>query len=154
MHPTVASLGMAPDRALRGRTAALLVDGVLLGVITRAVVSGVDGFGVRALLAVAIFFLYFFVQEANGGKTIGKRVARIHVVQLDGGQPTLGQAAIRNALRIFDALPLLYASGLVSVMWSGPGLRQRMGDKVAGTAAIFQARREGPPAPRRAPPPP
>src|SRR3954452_5638535 len=138
MHPTVASLGMAPDRALRARTAALLVDGVILGLITRGLVSSVDSVGAAALLAIGTFFLYFFVQEANGGKTVGKRVARIHVVQLDGGRPTLRQVAIRDALRIFDALPLLYASGLVAVMWSGPGLRQRLGDRVAGTAVILE----------------
>jgi uncharacterized RDD family membrane protein YckC len=138
MAQPVAALGLAPDRAIRARLSALLIDGVILGVITRAAVSGVDDFGTAALLGVAITFLYFFVQEANGGKTLGKRAAHLHVVQIDGKPVTLAQVAIRNALRIFDALPLLYASGLVAVMWSGPGLRQRMGDKVAGTAVILE----------------
>jgi uncharacterized RDD family membrane protein YckC len=137
--PSATALGLAPDRAIRARLAALLIDGVIIGVVTRVLLSGVDDFGKAALLATAIVFLYFFVQEAYGaGKTIGKRAAHIHVVQLDGSAPTLGQAAIRNALRLFDALPLFYASGLVAVMWSGPGLRQRMGDKVASTAVILE----------------
>jgi uncharacterized RDD family membrane protein YckC len=139
MEPSAAALGFAPDRALRARAVALVVDGVILGVATRLALGGVGDVGAALVLAVIGQFLYFFVQEASGGQTIGKRAARLRVVRLDGSVPTTGQVAIRNALRIFDALPLLYASGLVAVMWSGPGLRQRLGDKVAGTAVILQA---------------
>jgi uncharacterized RDD family membrane protein YckC len=139
MPQPVPALGFAPDRALRPRATALIVDGVILGIATRLVLGGVDGFGTAALLAILIQFAYFFIQESAGGQTIGKRAARLRVVQLDGNTPTVAQVAVRNALRIFDALPLLYASGLVAVMWSGPGLRQRLGDKVAGTAVILQS---------------
>jgi uncharacterized RDD family membrane protein YckC len=135
-QPTPA-LGYAPDRAIRARLGAIVVDGVIIGVITRVAANGVDDFATAGLLAVLIQFLYFFVQESTSGRTLGKRRTHTRVVQLDGSPPTLGQVAIRNALRIFDALPLLYASGLVAVMWSGPGLRQRLGDKVAGTAVIL-----------------
>jgi uncharacterized RDD family membrane protein YckC len=133
-----AALGYAPDRAIRARLNAILIDGLILGVITRLALGGVDDFGTAALVALVLQFAYFFVQEATGARTLGKRRTNIRVVQLDGSPPTLGQVAIRNALRIFDALPLLYASGLVAVMWSGPGLRQRLGDKVAGTAVILE----------------
>ena len=139
MPPSGASLGYAPDRALRARTTALFIDGVILGVITRLVVAPIDDFGTAAVVGLALFFGYFFLLEgAAGAQTIGKRAARLRVVQLDGSPPTTRQVAIRNALRIFDALPLLYASGLVAVMWSGPGLRQRLGDKVAGTTVILE----------------
>jgi uncharacterized RDD family membrane protein YckC len=138
MAQPIAALGLAPDRAIRARAAALLIDNVILGVITRLLVASVDDAATAVLLALGIFFLYFFVQEANGGRTLGKRAAHIRVVRIDGQPVTLEHAAIRNALRIFDALPLLYASGLVAVMWSGPGLRQRLGDKVAGTAVILE----------------
>jgi uncharacterized RDD family membrane protein YckC len=138
MAPSAPALGFAPDRAIRARAGALLLDGVILGVATRLALGGVGDFGTAVLLAVLIQFAYFVVQEASGGQTIGKRAARLRVVQLDGSAPTLGQVAIRNALRIFDALPLLYASGSVAVMWSGPALRQRLGDKVAGTTVILQ----------------
>jgi uncharacterized RDD family membrane protein YckC len=147
MDSPAPALGFAPDRAIRARLGALLVDGVILGVGTRVALGGVGDFGTALVLAVLIQFVYFFVQEASGGQTIGKRAARLRVVQLDGGAPTLAQIAIRNALRVFDALPLLYASGLVAVMWSGPGLRQRMGDKVAGTAVILQPGAKSRPAP-------
>jgi uncharacterized RDD family membrane protein YckC len=138
MQQGVAALGFAPDRAIRARTAALFLDGVILGIATRLALGGVDKFGTALVWAVVIQFLYFFLQEASSGQTIGKRALRLRVVQLDGSKANLGQIAVRNALRIFDALPLFYASGLVAVMWSGPGHRQRLGDKVAGTAVILQ----------------
>jgi uncharacterized RDD family membrane protein YckC len=138
MPQPVAALGLAPDRALRARLSAILIDGVILGIVTRLALGGVDDFGAAALLALALQFAYFFIPEALGAQSIGKAQARVRVVQLDGSRPTLGQIASRNALRVFDALPLLYASGSVAVMWSGPALRQRIGDKVAGTAVILE----------------
>jgi uncharacterized RDD family membrane protein YckC len=81
-------------------------DGVILGVITRLALGDVDDFATAALLALLIQFLYFFVLEAAGAQTLGKRPAHIRVVRLDGSQPTLGQVVIRRPLRIFDALPL------------------------------------------------
>jgi uncharacterized RDD family membrane protein YckC len=130
---------MAPDRAIRGRLSALLVDGVLVFGLTRLLVPalGIEDFTGALAAAIVVQFLYFFLQEASGARTIGKRAGSVHVVALDGTPPTLQQVAIRNALRVFDALPMFYASGLVSVMWSGPPLRQRIGDRVAGTAVII-----------------
>src|SRR4051812_3723612 len=138
MHQSVPALGLAPDRAIRGRLAALFIDGLVIALITPLVTgaTGIKDFGGVLLVAAAVQFLYFFLQEAAGGRTIGKRVGRIHVVQLNGSPVTLQQVAVRNALRFFDALPLFYASGLVSVMWSGPKHRQRLGARVAATTVI------------------
>jgi uncharacterized RDD family membrane protein YckC len=135
-----AVLGYAPDRAIRGRIAAIVIDGLLSAFLIGFVINaaGIDTAGVALLTVVVVHFLYFFLQEGFTGKTIGKRVARMRVVQLDGTEPTLQQYAIRNALRIFDAIPMFYASGLVAIMWSGPALRQRMGDRVATTTVIME----------------
>ncbi len=134
------ALGYAPDRAIRGRLGAILLDGFLLGLAYRFLLPalGVQSAEATVLWILVLQFLYFFLLEAFAGKTLGKARAHVRVVSLDGTPPTLGQLAIRNALRIFDALPLFYASGLVSVMWSGPGQRQRLGDRVAGTSVILE----------------
>ena len=135
----ISALGHAPDRAIRGRLIAVFIDGFLLGAAARLFVPamGIHDFG-GAILALLVFqFLYFFLQEANGATTIGKRRAGLRVVSLDGAPPSLKQIAIRNALRPFDSVPMFYASGLVAVMWSGPARRQRLGDKVADTAVIL-----------------
>jgi uncharacterized RDD family membrane protein YckC len=133
------ALGYAPDRAIRGRLTAIIIDGFLVGALSRLLIPGlgVHSVGGAALAFLSLQFLYFFLQEASTGKTIGKRRARVRVVQLDGTAPTAKQLAIRNVLRCFDTLPMFYASGLVSVSWTGAGRRQRIGDRVAGTAVIL-----------------
>jgi hypothetical protein len=84
----------------------------------------------------AVQFLYFFALEAASGQTIGKRVFHVRVVSLDGRPITMRQAAIRNVLRFVDALPLLYASGMISMIRTGRAKRQRIGDVVAGTVLV------------------
>jgi uncharacterized RDD family membrane protein YckC len=134
------ALGYAPDRAIRGRLNAIIIDGLLVGGLSRLLIPGL---GIHSLASAGVAFLilqflYFFLQEAGGGRTIGKRRAHVRVVQLDGSAATLKQLAIRNALRCFDTTPMFYASGLISVIWTGPGRRQRLGDRVAGTAVILE----------------
>lgn len=140
MDPAAPALGYAPDRAIRGRLVAIVIDGFLLGILIRVLVPalGADTFTAASFLALALQFLYFFLQEVIGGKTVGKRSGHVRVVALDGSTPSIQQLAIRNALRCFDVLPMLYASGLISLMWTGPGRRQRLGDRAAGTTVILE----------------
>jgi uncharacterized RDD family membrane protein YckC len=140
MDSVAPALGYAPDRAIRSRLTAIVIDGFLLGILIRVLVPalGADTFAAATFAALALQFLYFFLQEALSGKTVGKRGGRVRVVALDGSAPTIQQLAIRNALRCFDVLPMLYASGLISLMWTGPGQRQRLGDRAAGTTVILE----------------
>jgi uncharacterized RDD family membrane protein YckC len=98
------ALGYAPDRAIRGRLNAILIDGVLLGVLSRLLIPGlgIHGLANASLAFLILQFLYFFLQETGGGRTIGKGRSHVRVVQLDGTAPTLKQLAVRNALRCFD----------------------------------------------------
>lgn len=133
-------LGYSPDRAIRARLGAIFLDGALVGLLSRLLIPalGVSTLAGAIFAGLAIQFVYFFAQEVATGQTLGKRATRLRVVSLDGTSPTLKQLAIRNALRVFDAMPMFYASGLVSVMWSGPDRRQRLGDRVADTAVILK----------------
>ncbi len=47
-----------------------------------------------------------------------------------------GAIAIRSVLRLVDQLPVSYASGLISLVRTGPSRRQRIGDVAAGTMVI------------------
>ena len=140
MDPVAPALGYAPDRAIRSRLTAIVIDGVLVGLLIRVLVPalGADTLAAASFVGLAVQFLYFFLQEALAGKTVGKRSGRVRVVALDGSAPTVQQLAIRNALRCFDVLPMLYASGLISLMWTGPGRRQRLGDRAADTTVILE----------------
>src|SRR6202022_5167264 len=66
--------------------------------------------------------------------TLGKRATRLRVVG-DHGEPlTLGQAAIRNLVRIVGFLPIFYAIGMLTLFINGRG--KRLGDFAAGTLVV------------------
>lgn len=79
---------------------------------------------------------YHFVLEARSGQTVGKRRYGIRVVSVHGGAASPRAIAIRSLLRIVDQLPVCYASGLVSMVRTGPARRQRIGDVAAGTMVL------------------
>ncbi len=76
-------------------------------------------------------------ETLGGGRTPGKRLAGIRVVRDDGGPPGLTESLVRNTLRAVE-LPLGYAPAILAVALGGR--RQRLGDLVAGTLVVRQAR--------------
>ena len=66
------------------------------------------------------------------GQSIGKRVFRIRVIDVNGLRLRFSQIVIRNLLRAVDILPLFYmVGGLASAI---NGKSQRLGDIAANTA--------------------
>ncbi|HEV3282754.1 MAG TPA: RDD family protein [Solirubrobacteraceae bacterium] len=140
-----------PQVAIRARLNAIILDLVLLGLLTRLLAGALAGSvtaGTEVLLFWGLQFGYFFALEARSGQTVGKRVFHVRVATLGGASPTARQIAVRNVLRIFDALPLLYASGLISVMRTGRNRRQRIGDVAAGTTVVLDSHGRALPTPR------
>jgi uncharacterized RDD family membrane protein YckC len=145
----------------------LIITAVLIAIsILAAALGGIFSSGELALLVEIIlgfilFAGYFMISEAAwNGQTIGKRAARLRVVG-DHGEPlTVGQAAIRNLVRIVDFLPFFYAIGMLTLFINGRG--KRLGDFAAGTLVVRDRERislydlSGTPAgaaPTAAPPP-
>src|SRR5690348_3539425 len=128
------------------RIAAAACDAVVLSVLyvglglgLVALSAGSDAPGpwatlVAVLAVLAAFFLfwgYFLLFEAlNDGRTPGKHLMGIRVVMETGHPITFAAAAVRNLIRIVDALPF----GLVGLafMLFHPQ-NKRLGDLVAGT---------------------
>jgi len=68
------------------------------------------------------------------GQTLGKRILRLRVMDEQGLKLQFSQIALRNLMRIVDALPMLYFLG-------GPACfintrRQRLGDLAANTVVV------------------
>lgn len=83
---------------------------------------------------------YFAICEGLfNGKTIGKQVLGLRVIQLRGHPVSFWGALIRNLLRAADAMPfLLYGVGFVSMLLTRHF--QRLGDLVAQTVVITERR--------------
>ena len=80
---------------------------------------------------------YGFLFEWYGrGRTLGKRVFGLRVVDARGLKLTFGQVVLRNLLRAVDFLPAGYFIGGVASVLS-PRC-QRLGDLAAGTVVIRQ----------------
>jgi hypothetical protein len=75
---------------------------------------------------------------AFGGQTVGKKVVGLRTIQVNGLPISLGQAVIRNLLRVVDLLPGLYLVGGLSALLDGRG--RRLGDLAAGTMVVRDRR--------------
>ena len=96
----------------------------------------------RSLVFFAVFaaqWCYWTVSEiAMNGQTLGKRLMHIRVVRMDGAPVTPLESTLRNLLRFVDFLPLLYAVGVITMLFNKDN--RRIGDLVAGTLLIRDER--------------
>ncbi len=140
-----------PLAGIGSRFIALLVDYLIWG-------AGLCLVGILALLflpalrafrpksaqwaeAIAIFILflfnwgYFTLFEAFwNGRTPGKRVARVRVIQRSGRSISLLESMARNLVRYVDQLPFFYAVGVITMFVTRQ--HQRLGDLAAGTLVV------------------
>jgi uncharacterized RDD family membrane protein YckC len=94
-------------------------------------------------LTAAGFTLYCGVMEAILGRTIGKLLVGSRVVGSQGRRATLGQAVIRNALRLVELIPQFWVFAFLIVLSRN---RQRLGDVFARTVVVrLRATNSGPP---------
>lgn len=88
------------------------------------------------LPAAVIYFLYHPVLEVVlRGRTPGKRVTGLRIVNRNGGAPSTAALLIRNAFRLIDSLPTMYVVGLISCFVTDH--RVRIGDMAAGTLLVL-----------------
>jgi uncharacterized RDD family membrane protein YckC len=72
------------------------------------------------------------------GQTIGKKLLRLRVVDIQGRPLQFNQIMMRNLLRVVDSLPLLYFLGGVTCLLNRK--TQRLGDIAANTIVIYSPR--------------
>lgn len=107
-----------------------LLDGRLGG-------DALSGVGV-ALVVVGVFVVQFgydvLFETLAGGQTPGKRWTGLRVVKLGGTPVGFVASALRNVLRLVDALPGFYLVGMLFVLFTARN--QRLGDLAAGTIVV------------------
>lgn len=154
---------------LGSRFVAQLIDSALKLTIIAALVGGLAVLGSggedsedgsellgAALLGVLLFlitFAYDVLFETLGqGRTPGKRLSGLRVVEAGGRPIGLRASATRNLLRLVDGELLLYIPGMVSILVTRRN--QRLGDLAAATLVIRErsgGRRAAVPEPEVAP---
>ena len=105
------------------------------------VAQGMDAAGLWALgMAVAVYVLHTTIVEALAGRTVGKMVLRLRVVNLKGEPAGRGALVLRNVFRLVD-LPVLL---LVLIFMVLSPLQQRVGDLAAGTLVVMDRKADDP----------
>ena len=128
--------------------AGLLVVGLVLWAFQPALkaFSGLSYQWAVALFTLAIFLLnwgYFTLFEAFWhGRTPGKRIARIRVIQKSGRAIGIFESMARNFIRYVDQIPFFYAIGVIAVFATRQ--HQRLGDLAAGTLVVLDREQETP----------
>jgi len=84
-------------------------------------------------LSVLGYATYSLVMELIARRTVGKVIARVHLISEAGTRPTAGQILTRNLTRLIELMPQFWIF-VVLVVFSRN--RQRMGDIFARTVAI------------------
>ncbi len=150
---TPENLALYFERAgLASRALALGLDLVLMGALTQSALWLLMALGaVAESLASTLWILVgFLVQWGYGalsewrfaGRTLGKRLTGLAVVDVSGLRLSFIQAAVRNLLRIADLLPGFYLLGATCALLDPNG--RRLGDLAARTIVV-RARRARPP---------
>lgn len=108
-------------------------------------------FAIFIILIFVVTYGYFlFFELTRNGQTPGKKAVGIRVIRDTGHPLDFRSATLRNILRIVDALPSMYAIGLIS-MFVSPQYR-RLGDYVGGTLVVKVGKQAvAVPAPQAAP---
>ncbi|HJV08369.1 MAG TPA: RDD family protein [Acidimicrobiales bacterium] len=141
--------GVTLEATLAGvgsRLAAGLIDQLLRWAIVLALImvmallnggETASGLAVAALV-VALFLVQFaydvLFETLASGRTPGKRWTGLRVVKLGGAPVGFLASALRNLVRIVDALPGFYLVGIIAVMFTKHN--QRLGDLAAGTVVV------------------
>jgi uncharacterized RDD family membrane protein YckC len=133
------------------RFLAQFIDVLVISVIQIVITIGAAALGgifnsiqvfglVELILSFILIAGYFLISEAAwNGQTLGKRYVRLRAVG-DHGEPlTIGQAAIRNLVRVVDFLPAFYAIGIITMFSNSRA--KRLGDFAAGTLVVRDRQR-------------
>ncbi len=137
---------------LYSRFLAWLVDAVIVMAITSGILMALSvammaAPGFASALGIVIYFLVDWgyaitLETVWSGRTVGKRVMSLRVIQESGVRIGFYHAALRNLARPVDRLPVFYLVGGISALVSRS--QQRLGDMLAGTLVVRERRLRAP----------
>lgn len=129
-----------PTKITYRRWFATLIDFVFLWMVIAAIGAFMPNYSVgeALLLVFGISVVYYISTESLFGQTLGKAVCRIVVVDEDGKRPTVGAVVLRTLTRFLELNPLLFGGLPALVFVNFSRVKQRLGDKLAGTFVVFK----------------
>jgi uncharacterized RDD family membrane protein YckC len=111
----------------------LLFAGALFVLLT---IAGDHFMGGAVAAWFALVILYYPILEGLTGKTLGKLLCGLKVVDTHGANPGILKATIRTLLRLIEVNPLLLGGLPAGIAVLATPTRQRLGDKAADTYVL------------------
>jgi len=156
--PELVSIEM-PLAGIGSRFIALLIDYIIwsvaffllamVGLLLSPALKAFNKLSAQWAEAIFIFVIflfnwgYFTLFEAFwNGRTPGKKMARIRVIQRSGRSIGLVESMARNLVRYVDQIPFFYAVGVITMFITRQ--HQRLGDLAAGTLVVRDREPETP----------
>ena len=119
---------------------ALIISGIattIFGIVIKLLPRGVA----MAIFVTVNFFLtwawHLWFETRKQGRTPGKRILKIRVIDARGLPVSLHQSLVRNITRVLDFIPVFYGVGAIALMASPS--RRRLGDILADTLVVRDA---------------
>nr|WP_324258400.1 RDD family protein [Cellvibrio fontiphilus] len=145
--PEGALLPLTPA-GFMARSLAQIIDLLFRGTIIFVVflifsIFGKMGSGIALILVFVLEWFYsVYFEVMRNGRTPGKKMLGIRVVNDDGTPITFGPSLLRNLLRVADFLPMFYLTGIIASLCN----RQfkRLGDLAAGSMVIYDTPKKQP----------
>jgi uncharacterized RDD family membrane protein YckC len=130
---TYTGRGSGPRAGFWRRVAAVLIDGLILGVLYGVLLLVVD-YGIAYLLYLVANYTYFTVLEGGpSGQTVGKRALRIRVIDFRAGGPIgYGRGFLRNIAKLLSGF--VFGLGYLWMLWDSE--KQTWHDKLATTVVV------------------
>jgi len=141
-----------PYQGVAIRFVAILIDGIIVGIISTILTSplwlsvvnfttGTATLGAAyyaaELIGAIISLLYFILLLGHYGQTAGMMIVKIKVVKEADYLPiSYGEAAIRTILLLIDAIPYVIPYLLGAILIWTSGKKQRLGDRAAHTVVV------------------
>ncbi|HEX4349965.1 MAG TPA: RDD family protein [Verrucomicrobiae bacterium] len=117
--------------------AALMVLGMILSLLMVVSLNLAAASYVISYFIVSIGYGIFF-EWVWRGQTVGKRLLRLRVMDVEGMRLQFNQIVVRNLLRFVDSLPAFYFVGGVTCWLNSKS--QRLGDIAANTIVVRNPR--------------
>lgn len=116
----------------------LLIRAIAQGIFAAILAfMGTMGFGIMSVMFFLIEWFYaVYFEVFHNGQTPGKKFMNLQVIHDDGTPITWNASVLRNLLRTADFLPVLYLTGIISMVLSKDF--KRLGDHAAGTLVIYK----------------
>ncbi len=113
------------------RFIALIIDGIILGIITGLLFAGAKNAGGAAGFIVGVAYQWYFLTQQNG-QTPGKRVMGIRVIKVSGAPLTFADALIRYIGYYINSV--VFMIGWIWALFDKN--HQGWHDKLAGTVVV------------------